>query len=178
LFVDESARPGQTYHYRVTARNSSGVSGPSNVVGPVRVTHRTLVDELWNDSRIFLKEGNLQFAENQARKFKEDCHRLAGQAKSAIIYRAPGGIAAVRVLVFSQSDQPAIRLSFSQDGWKFELVESAVNRTQTYGEQAYGFWKALRYSASPAESGSDYVRIEFLTEAQISRVEIDHDRAQ
>jgi hypothetical protein len=178
LFADESAQPGKTYHYRVIARNSSGVSEPSNVVGPVRVTHRMLVDELWNDSRIFLKEGNLQFTENQARKFKEDCHRLAGQAKSAIIYRAPGGIAAVRVLLFSQSDQPAIRISFSEDGRKFGPVETAVTRTETYGEQAYGFWKALRYLASPTDPGDDYVRIEFLTEAQVSRVEIDHDRAQ
>jgi mannan endo-1,4-beta-mannosidase len=178
LFVDESVRPGRTYYYRVVACNPSGVSEPSNVVGPVHVTHRTLVDELWNDSRIFLKEGNLQFTENQARKFKEDCHRLAGRAKSAIVYRAPGGIAAVRVLLFSQSDQPAIRLSFSKDGRTFGPVESQVARTETYGEQAYGFWKALRYSAGPAEPDGDYVRIEFLTEAQISRVEIDHDRAK
>ena len=56
------------------------------------MTHRTLVDELWNDSRIFLKEGKLAFAENEARKFKEDCHRLAGAAKSAVVYYAPGGI--------------------------------------------------------------------------------------
>ena len=94
------------------ARNRSGVSEPSNVVGPVHVTHRTLVDEFWNDSRIFVKEGNLRFVENEARKFKEDCHRLAGQSKCAVIYHAPGGIEAVRVFLFSQSDQPAIRISF------------------------------------------------------------------
>jgi mannan endo-1,4-beta-mannosidase len=204
LFVDESVRPGRTYYYRVVACNPSGVSEPSNAVGPVHVTHRTLVDELWNDSRIFLKEGDLQFTENQARKFKEDCHRLAGRAKSAIVYRAPGGIAAVRVLLFSQSDQPAIRLSFSKDGRTFGPVESQVARTETYGEQAYGFWKAQVCSVPvtalrervegvpPSNRGqdardimpdgvttnSDYVRIEFLTEAQISRVEIDHDRAK
>jgi mannan endo-1,4-beta-mannosidase len=178
LFADESLQPGKTYHYRVVARNSSGVSEPSNVVGPVRMKHRTLVDELWNDSRIFVKEGNLRFAENEARKFKEDCHRLAGQSKNAIIYYAPGGIQAVRVLLFSQSDQPAIRIHFSKDGRKFEPVESAVARTTTNGEQAYGFWKALCYSASPAGPGCDYVRIEFLAEAQLSRVEIDHDRAK
>jgi hypothetical protein len=178
LFVDESLVPGKTYHYRVIARNPSGVSEPSNIVGPVRMKHHTLVDELWNDSRIFVKEGNLRFTENEARKFKEDCHRLAGQGKCAIIYYAPGGIQAVRVLLFGQSDQPAIRIHFSKDGRKFEPVESAVARTTTNGEQAYGFWKAMRYSASPAEPGCDYVRIEFLAEAQLSRVEIDHDRAQ
>ncbi len=188
LFVDESVQPGKTYHYRVAARNLSGASEPSNVVGPVRVTHRTLVDELWNDARIFVKEGNLQFTENQARKLKEDCHRLAGQAKSAIIYRAPGGIEAVRVLLFSQTDQPAIRILFSsQDGRKSVPVESKVTGTATYGGDAYGFWKAQMYSApvraskEPPEGGTpngNYARIEFLAEAQLSRVEIDHDRVK
>ncbi len=187
LFVDESVQPGKTYHYRVTARNPSGVSEPSNVIGPVRMMHRTLVDELWNDSRIFLKEGNLQFTENQARKFKEDCHRLAGQAKSAIVYRAPGGIAALRVFLFTQSSQPAIRMFFSKDGRGFDPVELTVAGTATYGGDAYGFWKAqvcsvpVRASKETPDgvtTNGDYVRIEFLTEAQISRIEIDHDRAQ
>jgi mannan endo-1,4-beta-mannosidase len=178
LFVDESLRPGKTYYYRVVACNASGSSKPSNVAGPVRMTCRTLVDELWNDSHLCVKEGNLQFAEKEARKFKEDCHRLAGQAKSAIVYYAPGSIEAVRVLLFSQSDQPAVSILFSKDGRKFDPVEPTVARTITYGEQAYGFWKALLYSARPAQPDGDYVRIEFLTEAQLSRVEIDHDRAQ
>ena len=34
LFVDESARPGRAYYYRVIARNHSGASKPSNVGGP------------------------------------------------------------------------------------------------------------------------------------------------
>jgi hypothetical protein len=148
------------------------------------MTHRTLIDELWNDSRIFVKEGNLRFAENEARKFKEDCHRLAGQAKSAIIYRAPGGIAAVRVLLFSQTDEPPIRVLFSQDGRQFTPVEAKVTGTATYGGDAYGFWKAQvcsvpvrAYQETPdgVTTNGDYVRIEFLAEAQLSRVEIDHD---
>jgi len=178
LFVDESLRPGAAYYYRVVACNASGSSKPSNVVGPIRMTCRTLVDELWNDAHLCAKEGNLQFAEKEARKFKEDCHRLAGPAKSAIVYYAPGGVQAVRVSLFGQSDQPAINILLSPDGRKFEPVEVAVTRTMTYGEQAYGFWKALLYTARPAQPEGKYVRIEFLAEAQLSRVEIDHGRAQ
>jgi hypothetical protein len=187
LFVDESVRPGQAYHYRVVARNLSGSSEPSNAVGPVQMTHRTLVDELWNDARVYLKEGNLQFADNQARKFKEDCHRLVGQSKSAVIYRAPGGIEAVRVFLFTQSDQPAIRLLFSKDARTFTPVEATAARTATHGGDAYGFWRALVCSVPARASketphgvttNGDYVKIEFLAEAQLSRVEIDHDRAQ
>ncbi len=178
LFVDESARPGRTYYCRVIARNSSGSSKPSNVVGPVRVTHRTLVDEFWNDSRVFAKEGKLQFVQNQARKFKEDCHRLSGENKSAIIYYAPGGIQAARIFLFSLSDQPGIRVAFSKDGRTFEPVELTTARTITYGEDAYGFWKALLCSASPGGSGFDYVKVEFQSESQLSRIEIDHDIAE
>lgn len=177
LFADESVRPGREYYYRVVARNVSGVS-PSNVVGPVRVTHRTLVDELWNDSRIFLKEGKLQLVDNQARKFKEDCHRLSGERGSAIVYRAPGGIEAVRVLLFTPSDQPAVRLLFSKDDRSFTAVEPVLARTATHGEDAYGFWKAVQYSASPGERACDYVKIEFQAEGQLSRIEVDHDRAE
>jgi mannan endo-1,4-beta-mannosidase len=178
LFTDESLQPGKTYCYRVVARNSSGVSDASNVIGPARLTYRTLVDELWNDSRIFVKEGTLRFAENEARKFKEDCHRLAGQARSAIIYRAPGGIVAARVWLFSQAEQPTIRILFSKDGRQFTPVESKITGITTHGGDAYGFWKAAFYAASPGESGCDYVRIEFLAEAQLSRVEIAHDRVE
>jgi mannan endo-1,4-beta-mannosidase len=178
LFVDESVQPGRAYCYRVTARNSSGSSKPSNVVGPVHVTHRTLVDEFWNDSRIFAKQGKLQLAENESRKFKEDCHRLAGDSGSAVIYYAPGGIHAVRVFAFSPSDQPAIRISFSKDGRTFEPVESSVVRTVTYGEDAYGYWKAMLFSATPGSPDCGYMKIEFQVEAQLSRVEINHDYAE
>ncbi len=187
LFADESVRPGQTYYYRVVARNLAGSSEPSNVVGPIRITHRTLVDELWNDARIFLKEGDLQFVDNQARKFKEDCHRLAGRSKSAVVYRAPGGIEAMRVFLFTQSDQPPIRLLFSKDARAFTPVEATMTQTATHGGDAYGFWRALVCSVPVRASGEtphgvttngDYVKIEFLAEAQLSRVEIDHDRAE
>jgi len=176
LFADESVQPGGQYFYRVIAHNTAGLSEPSNVVGPILVTHRTFVDELWNDSRIFAKEGKLVFAENEARKFKEDCHRLAGTAKIAVVYRAPGGISAVRAFVFTQSDQPAICILFSKDGRKFQPVDSATQGTATQGDDAYGFWKARLQSASPAAAGCDYVKIEFLSEAQLSRVEIDGAR--
>jgi hypothetical protein len=188
LFADESVRPGGQYFYRVIARNSVGCSEPSNGVGPVRVTHRTLVDELWNDSRLFLKEGNLEFVDNQARKFKEDCHRLAGIAKSSVVYRAPGGIRAARAFLFTQSDQPAVRMLFSKDGKTFEPAESNTEDIVTHGSDAYGFWKAQVCSVpvraySSAEkitpdgvtTNGDYIQIEFLSEAQISRIEIDYD---
>jgi mannan endo-1,4-beta-mannosidase len=178
LFSDESARPGKTYYYRVMARNPAGASPPSNVVGPARITHRTLVDELWNDSRIFLKQGKLEFRQNEARKFKEDCHRLSGESGSAIVYHAKDGIRAVKVFLFSQSERPGISVSFSDDCRKFEAAEIDVARTVTYGESTYGFWKALLCSARAGGKDRGYVKIDFQGNSQISRVEIDHGHVE
>ena len=55
-------------------------------------------------------------------------------------------------------------------------MESTTQGTATQGDDAYGFLKARLQSASPTEAGCDYVKIEFLSEAQLSRVEIDHGR--
>jgi hypothetical protein len=177
LFADASVQPGKSYSYRIIARNAAGSSPPSNVVD-AQITHRTLVDELMNDSRILVRQGKLQFRENEARKYREDCHRLAGEPSSSLIYRTSDGITAARVFLYSQSDSPAIRLAFSRDGRQFEPRESVVERPAIYGEATYGFWKAALVTSQAPGLGYGYVKVEFLTEAQISRVELDHGRVE
>ncbi len=175
LLVDESALPGKTYFYRVRAANSAGISAPSSTLGPVRITHRTLVDELWNDSRIFSKQGKLEFPQNEARKFKEDCHRLSGTKGSSVVYLARDGIQAVRAFAFSMSNSPELSVSFSHDGSTYVPATWAAKPTATHGEAAYGIWRAHFLSTSPATRGNwRYVKIELLGDVQISRVEIDH----
>ena len=115
------------------------------------ITHRTLVDELWNDARWFLKEGKVRFVENEARKFKEDCHRAAGEAGSAIVYYVPGPVQSVRAFAFGPTDQPGVRLSGSADGRQFTPLEAQVDRSATHGEAAYGFWNAAVYLAQPSD---------------------------
>ncbi len=175
LFVDESVEPGRPCWYRVIARNEAGPSLPSNIVGPVTITHRTLVDELWNDSRIFLVQGTIQLQQNDARKFKEDCHRIAGEKGTAVVYLAGRRLRAARVFAFSQAAEPDLRLSVSKDCRNFEAVQPEVKRTTTYGEPVYAFRKADLYVVNPPGDGYRYVRIEFQGDAQLSRVEIDHD---
>jgi hypothetical protein len=175
LFVDESAKPGKTFHYRVVARNSAGPSEPSNVLGPVRVTHNTFVDELANDSKIYLRQGKLAFHENDARKFKEDCNRISGESGSWIAYFAGDGINAIRISAFCSGDKPAVRISFSKDGRTFDPVDSGARPTSTYGESAYGFWKATLIFAS-AKANMRFVKVELLSDAQIGRIEVDHGR--
>lgn len=177
VFVDESAKPGASYYYRITARNRSGLSGPSNVLGPIRIQHRTLVDEFRNDARIYLKQGKIEFRENEARKFKEDCHRLSGERDSGVIYRAADGIQAVRLFVYTLAEEQDVNVAFSKDGTTYQPAELGVARTTTYGGALYGFMKAARYSARGSGADCRYLRVTFRTNAQIGRVEIEHGGA-
>ncbi len=52
-----SPRPKGKWYYRVRAVNESGVSEPSNVTGPVKVTRATLVDELADLKQVNTVEG-------------------------------------------------------------------------------------------------------------------------
>jgi len=173
-FTDDSTSPGKSYRYRVVARNHTGCSAPSKPSGLVRISHRTLVDELRNDSQIFLKQGKLQFRQNEARKVKEDCHRLSGDPDSAIIYHAHGRISAVRLFVYSHAEPKDIQIAFSPDCKKFEPVDPDVQRTTTFGEKVYGFLKADLYTVKPKAQDSRYVKIVFKTDAQLGRVEVEY----
>ncbi len=78
-FADEQAPAGRWY-YRVRAKNKSGVSEPSNVVGSVEVTSATLVDELTDFTKTHSHAGDWQIANRDCRSAKEDAHRAAGVA--------------------------------------------------------------------------------------------------
>ena len=82
LFSDESAEPGKKYLYRVKAKNETGQSDYSNIVGPVEVTTRTMVDEMENFDKMFQKDGQLRLLTTEdIRRAKEDRSRLAGGAE-------------------------------------------------------------------------------------------------
>ena len=87
LFSDATAEPGRSYFYRVTAQNAAGKSAASNVVGPVAVTHRTLVDECRDLSLIVNTIGNVEPTTGDDRRRREDLHRLSIPAGGAVVYR-------------------------------------------------------------------------------------------
>ena len=53
LFSDTTAEIEKEYFYRVLAQNESGISEPSNEVGPVKVSFYRIVDELENLNKIY-----------------------------------------------------------------------------------------------------------------------------
>jgi mannan endo-1,4-beta-mannosidase len=80
LFADESAVVGKRYFYRMKAQNGSGQSDYSNIIGPVEVTDRVVVDEMENFDKIFQKDGSLKLLTMQdLRRAKEDRSRLRFQ---------------------------------------------------------------------------------------------------
>ncbi len=60
LYSDTTARTGEAWYYRIIARNESGRSKPSNIMGPVVVKAVCLADELQDFSRVHAKSDGLK----------------------------------------------------------------------------------------------------------------------
>jgi mannan endo-1,4-beta-mannosidase len=172
LFADESTPRGESF-YRVRARNSAGVSAPSNIVGPVRVTDRTLVDEMADWSKSQLQQGVFSFERQDCRQAREDAHRVKGHAGDLLGYEVSGSIQFVRLFAFFPGEVSDFKLSVSTDGENFSPL--VVQRhSGTTDANDYGYWKSARFDAPCALPNARYLRIEFGGAAQLGRVEIQH----
>jgi mannan endo-1,4-beta-mannosidase len=170
LFNDESA-PNGNWYYRVRAKNAAGLSKPSNVVGPVAVTHATLVDELADFSKVQARQGNIEITMRDCRKAKEDAHRAAGKAGDALIYRLPAAIDGCRVFTFFPLDVADLKFSISDDGRTYHDIPASRNEYFS-GAGDYGYWKPILYQAEEIGGDAKFLKIELTGETQIGRVEI------
>jgi hypothetical protein len=172
LFNDESAPKGNWY-YRVRAKNEAGLSVPSNVVGPVAVTHATLVDELADFSKVHARQGQIGITTRNCRRAKEDAHRAAGDAGDALIYELPTSIEGFRVLTFFPRNVVDLKCSISNDGQTYNDIPVGKNEYFS-GAGDYGFWEPVLYHAGNIGGGAKFLKIELTGETQIGRVEIIH----
>ncbi len=173
LAADESVQPGRSYFYRLVARNEAGASAPSKVFGPVTMRCRTLVDELSNLSRTYRKGGKLELRSNDARNYKEDCHRLWGAPDAWITYRVPGNIRSARVYAFGEEGEPVLKFVTGSDP---KTGRALSPHTQDYyaGKEMYNFrWPRL-YALQDLPSDTSALTILFRTNSQLSRVEIEY----
>jgi hypothetical protein len=170
LFNDTGVEVGKSYYYRVTAKNSAGVSEPSNIVGPVPVSCKTLVDELQDCSFIHKREGNLSLETNQARKFKEDSHRLKGTKDAYIIYQVESPINSFKVYSFFPEEISDFNFFVSADGVNFRPAKFS-RRDYFTGKGDYNYYPPVFYEGAGL-GDAKYLKIEFTAEAQIARVEI------
>lgn len=173
LFNDKCAEIGKSYFYRVCAKNQGGVSEPSNIVGPLQVQTLMLVDELINIGVLFSKRGKLTLQTTHSRPFKEDAHRLRGEAGAEVVYYLPGSIREVRCYGFANNAEGIWEVSASADGQSYQPVESSV-QSFFAGKADYDYQQPLLLLARELPGGSRYLKLRFLQEAQISRVEISY----
>ncbi|MGD0596499.1 MAG: hypothetical protein ABSA64_03125 [Sedimentisphaerales bacterium] len=178
LFNDTGVEVGKSYFYRVTAQNIAGESKPSNIVGPVSVTCKTLVDELQNFRLISNHEGALSLETKEARKFKEDTSRLKGAAGSSIIYKIESPIVSWKVYSFFPQAVSDFNFYESADGQEFEPVKFSRHDYFT-GKGDYSYYSPVLYSGefeNTIINDFKFLKIEYNTEAQVSRVEIKYGK--
>jgi hypothetical protein len=175
LFSDVQAEVGQSYYYRVVARNAAGVSAPSNVVGPVRVQDIVLVDELSSYLKIRERGGDLTLETANPRPYKEDAHRLRGTKGSWLTYRVAEPLRLVKVLAFMEAAQKDLEFYLSADGQHFDLVKPKVSPLPT-AVNPYGYKLPIEYEITSPDSNQSLIKIVFKTATQISRVELHSSR--
>jgi len=175
LFNDTGVEIGKSYYYRVTAGNSAGKSSSSNVVGPVEVTCKTLVDEMQDFKSINNQSGLLSIESNEARKFKEDIHRLKGIKGSSIIYKVEPPIVSWKVYSFFPANIADFDFYVSADGQKFAPVKFSRHDYFT-GKGDYSYYSPVLYTSTAAGDDAQYLKIEYNAESQISRVEIKYGK--
>ncbi|MCI0333354.1 MAG: cellulase family glycosylhydrolase [Planctomycetes bacterium] len=187
LFNDQTADPGRQYFYRVVARNSAGASEPSNVVGPVNVECRTLVDECRDLAQTSSTTGRVAIATENARTTQEDSHRLAISPGSSVVYSVDGPIDHWRVFSFAGNENTRLEFAVSRDGITYKPITVKREEFQS-GQTVYGYLTPVLYEGEAQGGNNRYLRLTLpaavATSAkqdaaplEIGRIEIEFDKA-
>jgi hypothetical protein len=177
LFSDTTARAGQAWFYRVIARNASGVSKPSNVVGPVRVKGVCLVDELQDFSRVNARSEGLSLANEYNALYAEYLFRAKGNAGDWLTYRVPTTIESAKVVAFFAKDVADLILQVSPDGSTFTALKPERKQRRLPsppGGAAGGHRRTMVEYECAAPMGNRYLKILWTGPAEVDRVEIYH----
>jgi len=174
LFADTSAILDYQYYYRVIAKNESGVSEPSNEVGPVKVNFLKISDEMKDGSKILMKEGDLEFLTYEdIYRVKEDNNRLIGDSGASVIYLAPENILSFKVFSFANDSSPGISI-FSSDSLGYYIPVTAKLETFPPYKNVYKFLTPIKYTCEEFPENTKYIKILFNGETQIGRTEIEY----
>jgi mannan endo-1,4-beta-mannosidase len=175
LLSDTTARPGGSYYYRVTARNASGVSPASNVVGPVAIKRLCLVDELMDFSRAQGRSEGLALNNDYNAVYAEYLFRAKGKKDDQVTYAVPGSAESVKAVAFFAGEPVDPSLEVSTDGTTFvELKPSRQVRRlpSPPGGAAGGSRRTMVEYQADVSGGGRFVRIRWNAPAELDRVEI------
>jgi hypothetical protein len=172
LFSDASAGPQRSYYYRVTAHNEGGESAASNIVGPVAVTHRTLVDEGQGLEKLHAMTDGARATTGEDRKRREDIHRILIPSGGSITYRLDEPIRSWRAILFRESEGTSVEAYCSADGKAFSKVEPVVDLgPKPSGD--YGYLEYLVLRSDPAPKGVRFLRLRAAGgPLELSRIEV------
>jgi mannan endo-1,4-beta-mannosidase len=170
-FADEQVSAG-SWFYRIRAKNDSGTSEASNIVGPVNVTAATLVDTMADFSRTQSHSEGWKLVDHDCRVTKEYVHRASGIARETMLYQLPTPIESFRVFSFFPRHPSTIKFSISKDGVHFQDI-AAQAENEFHGTGDYGYWLPVLYHADNVSAGT-LLRIQLTGETQIGRIEISH----
>lgn len=170
LFADKTALPGETYYYRMTAKNIAGSSDPSEVEGPVMVENYALIDNMENFGNIYYSSSEISIETSNDRQFKEDMFRLKGNIGQEIVYFVKGGIEEIKAYSFSQSDDRNLTFMVSADNKEYTEIDTE-RISYNNGKGDYGYWVPIMYSFKK-ETKNKYLKVIFNSETQLSRLEI------
>jgi hypothetical protein len=171
--MDTSAVLGNEYHYRVIAKNESGVSEPSNEEGPVKVNSLKIIDEMADESKISIKEGILEFINfKDIYKAKEDNSRLSMDSSSSIIYLAPENILSFKVYAFVNNPD-GVKILNSESLENFTPVTTRLETFPPY-KNVYGFFNPTIFTCEEFSANTRYIKILSEDAVQLCRVEIEY----
>ena len=175
LYNDYSVGTGKKYYYRVIAKNSGGVSEPSNVVGPVEATCKTLIDEMRNFTVLYSANGDMRIKTDRDREFKEIQYRIETEKGSFLVYYVPGHIAGVKCNSFSKEDMSSLSFQLSETG--SDYISPEIARQSFYlGKGDYNYWIPSQYKMDVITDTGKYSYLKITAEelSQLARIEIDY----
>ena len=175
LFSDTTAHAGETWFYRVCARNESGASAPSNVVGPVLVKELCLVDELQDFSRLHQKSDSLALNNEYNAMFAEYLFRAKGDKGDWMTYQVRDKLQRVKVVAFYAEELADVSLEVSTDGTTYtalQPVRSERRLPAPPGGAAKGRRRTLVEYESPIVPGNRFLKVRWNGPAEVDRVEV------
>jgi mannan endo-1,4-beta-mannosidase len=179
LFSDTTARAGETYFYRVAARNASGVSKPSNSVGPVAVKRVCLADELQDFSRVHAKSGGLTLDNDYNALYAEYLFRAKGNTNDWLSYNVAAPLESVKVVAFYAKDMTDLTLHVSADGVTFRDLRPTRKERRLgspHAGPARGQRRTLVEYECAVPAGNRNLKVQWNGPAELDRVEIYHDQ--
>jgi len=176
LYSDTTAVAGQSYYYRVEAKNTSGISASSNVVGPVSVTSDWLVDDMFDFSRMYSHDSNMSISSSYQSgvSLGEDTAALVRNniSHGSVVYKINGNITSFNVYEYmDQTTYAANTFYVSPDGVNYTQITPTVT---TWSGPDGGYRDTI---TSNVAAGYQYLKITFnetttMSWPAIGRVEI------